>query len=145
MNGKYEKERVKCEVAMLKQRLAYNHLPALFNSLHVPAPISLDTINNENMRQRLQDRYEKILQRTKYDMMLVYVMTEETKLTEMKVKFDADLSQMKEYQRTGASFKKLTESMIRIMGEGFKNIDERFHSLYQLKLRFFEHAPMIKN
>ena len=145
VRSKYAKEKSKCEVAMLKQRLAHNHLPEGFGVLEIPLPISLDTINNENTRQRLKDRSEKILQRAKSEMMIVYIVAEETKMNEDSMSFNTDFAQMLEDQRSGPSDNKLTETMLNIMTKRFHNIDERFTYLQQLKLRFFAPAPTIKN
>ncbi|CAF3050590.1 unnamed protein product [Rotaria sp. Silwood2] len=109
--AKYEKETAKFDVAILKQRIVYNHLPQSFESLQIPAPISLDTITDTYIRQRLTDRYEKILQRTKSEMMMVYIATVETKMNEYQKKFDIDLAKMKENQHTDPSDKKLTRTI----------------------------------
>ncbi|CAF3376490.1 unnamed protein product [Rotaria sp. Silwood2] len=143
--AKYEKETAKFDVAILKQRIVYNHLPQSFESLQIPAPISLDTITDTYIRQRLTDRYEKILQRTKSEMMMVYIATVETKMNEYQKKFDIDLAKMKENQHTDPSDKKLTRTMLDIMERRFKNINERLMCLYKLKLRFFVKAPTVKN
>ena len=142
---KYAKEQYKFDVAILKQRVAYNHLPNSFDSLQIPPPILITTVNNESIRQRLTDRCEKSLQRTESDMIAIYIATVEAKLNEFKMKFDTDLAQMKQYQRSGAPHKKLTGTMIRLMERRFLNNNERFTRLYKLKLRFFVNAPTVMN
>ncbi|CAF1571120.1 unnamed protein product, partial [Rotaria sordida] len=143
--AKYEKETSKFDVAILKQRIVYNHLPQSFESLKIPPPISFDTITDTMTCQRLKDRCEKILQRTKSEMMMIYVTTAETKMNEYEKKFDTDLAKMKENQCSGPSHKKLTQTMLNIMERRFKNINERLICLYKLKLRFFVNAPTVKN
>ncbi|CAF4488794.1 unnamed protein product [Rotaria sp. Silwood2] len=143
--AKYENETSKFDVAILKHRIVYNHLPQSFESLHIPTPISLDTINDRNIRQRLMDRCEKILQQTKSDMMIVYITTAEAKMDQYQKKFDTEMAKMKENQCTGPPDKKLTLTMLNIMERRFKNINERLMCLYKLKLRFFVKAPTVKN
>ena len=58
---KYTKEQYKFDLAILKQRVAYNHLPNSFDSLQIPLPILITTANNETIRQSLTDRCEKSL------------------------------------------------------------------------------------
>jgi hypothetical protein len=67
---KYTKETAKMNVAVLKQRLFYNHLPSSFESLHIPESITLQTIQDDAIRQHLSERYHKVLQRTKSDMFI---------------------------------------------------------------------------
>ena len=78
-------------------------------------------------------------------MIAIYIATVEAKLNEFKMKFDTDLAQMKQYQRSGAPHKKLTGTMIRLMERRFLNNNERFTRLYKLKLRFFVNAPTVMN
>ncbi|CAF1570267.1 unnamed protein product, partial [Rotaria sordida] len=143
--AKYEKETSKFDVAILKQRIVYNHLPQSFESLKIPPPISFDTITDTMTCQRLKDRCEKILQRTKSEMMKIYITTAEAKMNEHEKKFDTDLAKMKENQSSDSSHKKLTQTMLNIMERRFQNINERLTCLYKLKLRFFVKAPTVKN
>ena len=132
-------------MAILKQRLVYNHLPKSFESLQIPEPISLHTIVDRNIRQRLTERCEKILQRTKSDMMAVYIATQEGKMNEYRMKFETDMTEMKQDQRRGPTHKKLTQTMVDILERRFRNNNERLISLYKLKMRFFGKAPTVKN
>lgn len=77
--------------------------------------------------------------------MAIYIATVEAKMNEFKMKFDTDLVQMKQYQRSGAAHKKLTGIMINIMERHFLNNNERFVRLYKLKLHFFVKAPTVMN
>ncbi|CAF1348786.1 unnamed protein product, partial [Rotaria sordida] len=73
------------------------------------------------------------------------IATAEAKMNEYQKKFDSDLIQMKENQRSGPSHEKLTQTMLDIMERRFKNINEHLIHLYKLKLRFFVKAPTVKN
>ncbi|CAF4263916.1 unnamed protein product, partial [Rotaria sordida] len=143
--AKYEKETAKFDVAILKQRIVYTHLPTSFHTLQIPVPISLDTITDTMTRQHLKDRCEKILQRTKSEMMMIYITTAEAKMNEYEKRFDTDLAKMKENQSSDSSYKRLTQTMLNIMERRFQNINERLTCLYKLKLRFFVKAPTVKN
>lgn len=131
------------EVALLKQRLAYNYLPDTLNSLEISLPPSLDTIQNETIRQCLYDRHEKIIQRTKSDMLMNYISTAEAQLNEYQMKFDIQIARLKENQRCHSQDKKLSETMLTIMYRSIKNTNERLKCLYQLKVHFFVKAPTV--
>lgn len=142
---KIDKETARCEVALLKQRLAHNHLPKAFDLLAIPPPISINSIHHDNTRQYLMERCEKILQRTKSDMMLVYTTTAEHILSEKEKIFENNMISMKRRQQNDSLDEKLTQKMMDILEKRFKNINERLLCLYKLKIRFFVSAPTIKN
>jgi len=110
----------------------------------MPLPKSINTINNEIIRQRLIDRSEKVLQRTKADMIQIYIEIEENKMNEYTMTFNTYMNQMKEDQISAPVHKKLNPTMINIMNRRFKNIDERLLSQYKIKSHFFVQAPTIK-
>lgn len=143
--AKLEKENSKFEVAILKQRLTHNHLPNEFNSIPIPSPSALITIEDTNIRQCLQDRYEKIVQRTKSEIMLVYIAVAETKMNEYRKYHDILTNKMKDIQRTGPIHKQFNETMLNLLEERFKNMNQHFINLYRLKIRFFDKAPTILN
>ncbi|CAF3713728.1 unnamed protein product [Rotaria sp. Silwood1] len=140
-----DKEMAKLEVAILKQCVIHNHLPKSFQSLDIPTSISLNSINDLRIRQRLYEKCQKILQRTKSEMMLVYIDLAETKMNETKEKFNKVRIDMQHIQHSGPPTKRLTENMISIMEKRFKNINERLLHLYKMKLHYFDVAPMVKN
>lgn len=77
---KYEKEEARCQVATSKQRIVHNQLPNTLDALQVSPPSSLTTIQDEQIRQRLMDRHQKIIERTKSDMMMIEIAGEEANL-----------------------------------------------------------------
>ncbi|CAF3844761.1 unnamed protein product [Rotaria sp. Silwood1] len=143
--ARHDKEMAKLEVAILKQSVIHNHLPKSFQSLDIPTSISLNTINDPRIRQRLYEKCQKILQKTKSDMMLVYIAAAETKMNETQEKFNKLLVDMQDRQHSGPDNKRLTKNMISIMEKRFKNINEHIIHLYKVKLHYFDVAPMVKN
>lgn len=142
---KYTKEHTKMNVAVLKQRLVYNHLPSSFESLHIPEPISIDTIHNFTVRQRLNEQYHKVAQRTKSDMLRVYIAAEQAKADEYAHSFNELYEEMKENQRTGPLGKRLTSTMLHLLQQRLANINKHIMYVYNLKIDFFAKAPTGKN
>jgi hypothetical protein len=134
------------EVALLKQRVVHHYLPDTIDSFQIPLQISLDSIENHRLRLRLISQYEQLIQRTKSDMMAIYIRTAQAKLEEYEEKSEADFQQFNETQRIVAVDQKFTKTMCDIMKRRFKNIDERLKTLYDLKVHFFVKAPtVVKN
>ena len=103
---KYERAKARCQVALSKQRFIHNQLPSILDSLQVPLPSTLATIQDERIRQRLMDRHQKIIERTESDMMITHIAEEEAKQNEHCTSFDPEMSQMHELQRSGPPHKK---------------------------------------
>lgn len=142
---KYEKENTKMNVAVLKQRLFYNHLPSSFESLHIPEPISLHEIASSTVRQRLSEQYHKVLQRTKSDMLQVYIATEQAKADQCMAEFNEYHEKVKENQRIGLTGVKLTSTMWHLVQRRLTNVNKHIITLYNLKIDFFAKAPTGKN
>jgi hypothetical protein len=144
-NLKSGKENTKMNVAVLKQRLVYNHLPSSFESLHIPEPITLQNIEDDAVRQRLSERYHKVLERTKSDMLQVYIATEQAKADQCIKEFDREYAEMKENLRIGPTHKKLTPSMLQLLQKRLTLINQHIMHLYNLKIDFFAKAATGKN
>ena len=115
----------KMEVAILKQRFAHNHLPNAFEPLNIPELISLSTITNTDIRQNPSERYHKILQRTKSDMMCVYIAAEEH-----RIKFDKDMASMNASLRSsGPANRRITRAMVDLLLERFNNMEDRYSKI----------------
>jgi hypothetical protein len=133
------------EVDLFKQRVLYHHYSDLFTSVRIPEPQALTTVRNDDVRQRLIYRYEQLLERTKADMLMIYIRTAEAKMEEYTEKFDSDYERFEQQQRIYLHDGKFTNRMSEIMEQRFKNIDERLQIIYDLKVRFFVEAPTVKN
>jgi hypothetical protein len=143
---KLDKEKSSMEVKLLKQRVAHNQLSGLFDSMQIPLPSTLNTIEDQRSRQSLICRYEQLVQRAKSDMTTIHVRTAELKSEETTKKFESTFKEYNNNQRMHDITTKLTKTMAYIMEQRFKNIEERLETLYKLKLRFFVKAPtVVKN
>ncbi|CAF1500204.1 unnamed protein product [Adineta steineri] len=142
---KLNKETTRMEVNILKQRIVHKHLPSSFESLKIPVPIKLDNIRDEHIRQRLTQQCTQLFERTKSDMMMIYIQTAEAKFDEYRKKFDTNMANYEDNQRSGVTHRKLSQSMLKILNERFKSINQYVTKLYRLKIDFFVKAPMVKN
>ncbi len=62
----------------------------------------------------------------------------EAKMHECQLKFNQDTVQMRPNQSSTTADKRLNQSMINIIEQRFKNIDERFEYLFNVKISFLE-------
>ncbi|UJR06546.1 hypothetical protein I4U23_010829 [Adineta vaga] len=135
---KEEKEKSNYELALWKQRFHNRHLPDVLKSLQLPIPsaLSFDLINDTRNRRILTDRYKRINEQMKSELMAFYITIAEMKMNECLFRFNEHMTQMK------ASRQFNTFSM-NLIEERFKSIDERFEYLYQLKMRIFNQQKPI--
>ena len=123
------------EVDLLKQRVVHQHYSDLFLAFRIPEPPALLTVQDRDVRLRLRYRYNELLQRTKSEMLTIYIRTAEAKLEEYTAIYNEDCAQLRgEFSPTQNEVKE----------DRFRNIDERLEKLYDLKVRFFVEAPTVK-
>jgi hypothetical protein len=132
-------------VAILKQRILHKHLPSSFESLRIPSPVGLDTIRDEATRQRLTQQCTQLFERTKSEMMMLYLQVAEARAEEYRSKFTTNLDNYEANQYSNIAHSKLTPIMVDILNRRFRHINEYMSKLYKLKLRFFAKAPTAKN
>jgi hypothetical protein len=72
--------------------------PGHINTSQIPPPTSLQTISAQKSHQHLSNRYVKIIEQTKSDMMAVYIASAEAHMHKCQVKFGTELAQTKQYQ-----------------------------------------------
>ncbi len=138
-------EEAKFDIAILKQRIAHKQLPKSFHTIRIPTTINFNTIQDNNVRQRLQDQCEKILQRTTSDMMLVSIALAETKFNECQIKFDKEMTKMKKNQQIDDFYERFNQKTLDLLYRRLSLLDERLMCVYNLKLRFFDKAPTVMN
>lgn len=130
---------------MAKQRVVLNYLPDHLRTFDLPKLEALDTITDPTMRQRLMERYDKILQRTVSDMMTVQLATMEAHMNESENKFNNDMGKFKSDQVHGPTYKRLTKTMTNIMDRYITNQNQRVLTIYKIQCRFFGKAPTDMN
>jgi hypothetical protein len=108
--GRYLNDTAKLNVTILKERLVHNHLPSTFTSIEIPLPIPLTAIENNEIRQRLSERYDKILQETKSKMMLMYIAVQEAQAEGYQQIYDRDHAESENLTST-ESYKRLTPTL----------------------------------
>ena len=129
-----EYERNKFNVDLLKQYVFYKQFPPSVNQQYrLPIPKDLQTIIDPSIRSTLLNRYERMIQQTKSDLILIHLSIAEEKLRQSREIFEQHQQQLHEQH--------FTFEMIHVLERRFKDDEERLQRLYQLKLNFFVKAP----
>ena len=66
-------ETIKNESIEYQERIRYNKPPTSYDGLEIPLPPSIHTLTNQHIRQQLWNRYEKLLEQTKTDLLAVHL------------------------------------------------------------------------
>lgn len=132
---KVEYEKSKMNVDILKQHVFYKVFPVAFDSFRVPLPSQMDFIADTSLRETFHNRYERIIQQTKSDMMSIHIAVAEAKMRQCRhdLKSQDDL-----YNNQG-----WTNEMISLKQRRFKDYEERILRIYNLKMNFFVKAPTV--
>ena len=139
---KLEQEKAKYDVDLLKQHIFYKQLPYEIKSLQIPTELIIDPVVPVNVRCHLQNHYQKIIQKTKSDLLTIHIAIAEACMREWQNQFNNHTDRMKRNQdeRDMFSDERLTPIMIEIMQRRFKFITERIQRLYKLKVDFFHQS-----
>ena len=121
---------------LLKQHVFYKEYPDTFDSVRLPCPIDLQSINDLSIRHALHHRYQRIVQQTKSDLILIHVAVAEAKLRQC-------YAHLKRIENDPSDDQRLTSEMMIVMQRRFKDYEERMYRLYNLKMNFFVKAPAV--
>lgn len=125
----------KLKVDLLKQQVFYQKLPDFLQHLQLPIVPIIDQVHHPANQRSLQNQYERVIQQTTSDLMLIYVAAAETKMRESQSQMDEMMQNMDQ---------QLLPSMIDLLFRRFKLMDERLKEYYQYKIYFFVQAPTVK-
>jgi hypothetical protein len=146
MQAKLQQERTRVNVDVLKQRLYYQHLPRSFQQqIQFPSQLTFDEVNSTNRRQCLRDHCDKIIERTKSELMLVYIEMAEAKMHEAQLTFDREYRGIQQKRATGQWHERLSPPMLDLIERQFQYLHQHLQRLYELKVSFFVKAPTVKN
>lgn len=125
-------EQSKANVDILKQHVFYKVFPDGFDSFRLPPPPQIDSITDASLQQALNNRYERIVQQTKLDMMAMHIAVAEAKMRQCQ--HDLQLRNRED---------QWSKDMMALIQRRFKDYEERIRRLYHLKMTFFVRAPAV--
>ena len=119
---------------MLRKQITYYHLPSqAYDSSSLSHSSLIDSIENLSIRQALQHQFKQIAERTRANLLNLYLKTAEDQREAYKKKYQTDINQMWFIQRSADHTEKLTPIMIQLINERCKKISERILCIYKFK------------
>ncbi|CAF3956267.1 unnamed protein product [Rotaria sp. Silwood1] len=128
-----EKETTEQELKFLQERI--DHFNAPDQSFEHSAII--DSIENIEIRQQLQQQYRKIIQQAKTDFYMLSLQTAEEQRTRARLNYDNEVNKMYSIHHNAFDFTILPLKMIDLIQERCRMIGERIQSVYNYKIECF--------
>ncbi|CAF5076809.1 unnamed protein product [Rotaria sp. Silwood1] len=128
-----EKETTEQELKFLQERI--DHFNAPDQSFEHSAII--DSIENIEIRQQLQQQYRKIIQQAKTDFYMLSLQTAEEQRTCARLNYDNEVNKMYSIHHNAFDFTILPLKMIDLIQERCRMIGERIQSVYNYKIECF--------
>ncbi|CAF4785404.1 unnamed protein product, partial [Rotaria sp. Silwood2] len=86
-------------------------------------------------RQKLHDQYRSVAEQAKYDMIQLYLSSAEAQMNRYHKQFYVKMTQFWLEQRSLPQDRKLSNTMIHLIEERYKNIIESVKCAYQYKMK----------
>jgi hypothetical protein len=129
----------------LSQRVFYNKPPVSFNSIQIAMSTSLDTTTSTttdgNIRQRLLDKHEKLIQRKTIDLMAIHISRAEVKFFQRRKIFNEELSKMQENHRNLVKNQGMPTVLTNLIQQRFKNITDKCRDMYNYRINYYLRSP----
>jgi hypothetical protein len=133
----FDKEKAERELFLFKVDIFYKKLPKSLDILQSSLPRSILTISDPVIRQRLSSQYQRIIQRTKFDLTNVLTSAVEAKKTDNEKKFVRETDKIWQNQHQLPIHDRLTPIMLTLIEQRQKNIIECLKCIYELKSELF--------
>ncbi|CAF4677124.1 unnamed protein product, partial [Rotaria sp. Silwood2] len=91
---KYDSEKSQQEVKLFQKYLEEKKLPTLFNSINIPLPSFIQTLDDPSVRQDLIHRHQQIIHRYKNDMITIYRNISEVYMCDAQKIFDDSMAKL---------------------------------------------------
>lgn len=145
LNAKRKQEEMANEVAILKQRVIYNHPPDSFKCLEISLPSSFHTINDEHVRSRLSERHRRTIQQSKANMLALLVAIAEVQMHQAQKEFDRQMNELWHQYRSTESDQHKAETLVNLIDQRLSNIMKKMQCIYNYQVTFFVQAPTAVN
>ena len=134
-----EKETTEQELKFLQERI--DHFNASDQSFQHSAIIEstaiIDSIENVEIRQQLQQQWRKIIEQAKADICMLSLKTAEEQRTRATLNYDNQVNKMYSIHNNALDFTILPLKMIDLIHEHCRMIGERIQSVYKYKIECF--------
>ncbi|CAF3676623.1 unnamed protein product [Rotaria sordida] len=122
---KYEQEKSKLEVRLFQQHLKEKKRPKAFESIEIPCPSYIHTIENHTKRQQLIDQHKKIIEEYKNEMMILFINMSEIYMHETQKLFDQQMTELWQHQRSLPMDQQFTPRILNLIEQRLSIVTER--------------------
>ncbi|CAF3317900.1 unnamed protein product [Rotaria sp. Silwood2] len=131
---KYESEKSQQEVKLFQKYLEEKKLPASFNSIHIPLPSFIQTLDDSSVRQYLIHRHQQIIHRYKNDMITIYRNISQVYMCDAQKIFDDSMAKLWREQHSLPIDQQFHSVILNLIEQRLTNITDKVQSMYRYKL-----------
>ena len=118
----------------LKQHLSSGSVISLQST---SLSLLIQSIGDNQIRQQLSQRYERILGQTKIELITILLQSAEAKMRQYQDEFDQEMAQLWQHYRQSSIEQRITRSMMNLIDQRLANITERFQAIHQYQIKSF--------
>ncbi|CAF4744805.1 unnamed protein product [Rotaria sp. Silwood2] len=138
IDTKRKVEKFKRALLELKQEVFYNKSSISFDSILVSMPTwHNNTTIKDNVPQQLLNKYKKLIQYKKLDLLAIHISQAETTYYQFQNIFDYELSKMWQNHRNLVKNQGMTTSLIKLIEQRLNNITNRWKDVYNYRIDYF--------
>ena len=101
-----------------------------------------NTVNDINIRQRLQNDHRKIIEQYKSEMMTVFITIAEAHMSETQKLFDQEMAKMCQDQQSLPVHLRFNQMMLNLIESRLANMNEKVQCIYKYKkYHLFDKEP----
>ncbi|CAF1336806.1 unnamed protein product [Adineta steineri] len=134
-------ERLRCELNLLKDKIpTYLSIHSFDSQSIIESPL-INTIRNPSLRQQLYILYKNLMEQIKSKMLNVYLESIEQQMDDYHMKFNKEIDNLWEINKTLAQNQQLTSIMQNLIDQRLANIISRTKCIHKYKTELFDIKP----
>ena len=116
-------------------------MPHSFISVQIPVPTAIKSTTDENNRRRIMDKYKKLIQQKKTDLIAIHLAKFEKRYYQNRNRFDEQWSKMLQNHRDLVKDKGMPTTLRNLIDKRLKNITDKLRERYNYKMNYYVHSP----
>ncbi|CAF4165869.1 unnamed protein product [Rotaria sordida] len=134
---KYNQEMTKCEVKLMKEKIASHLISHRFEHESIIKLSRINSIRESRTREELYKQFKNVAEQTRSNMMIAYMECAEGQKQQYQKQYDVAMKELHDIQEMHPSNQQLTEVMWNLIQQRLTNITSHIESIYKFKTQLF--------
>ena len=133
----FQLETAKCELIEHRQRIICNKPPMSYDVLQISFPSSIHTLSDRHVRQTLFNRYEKLIQQTKTDLIAVYIQAKQVEIYQYQTLFNVEIEKMDQNNHKQVIHQNIPKVLQRLITKRSLNMNEQLKIICHFTINYY--------